>query len=166
MYIFTKRDEQIFSDLKACFKESGLPINAEKRIDGFMAIESGLDYEAYPINILIFLDPPHDTVTVTIHYGSAPEEKKAVLYELINRVNRNLCISHFAIDTDTGRLALLSGMYFTDDRINKKEFHMILKQVLSDSYNFAPLIGKQIESDEKPETLWNEFLIKNKDRII
>jgi hypothetical protein len=166
MYNFTKRDEQIFSDLKAGFKEFGLPIKTEDRIGGFMVIDSEFEYNAYPIKILIMLDPPHDTVTMTIHYGMAPSEKIAILYELIDRINMTLCTSHFAVHPDTGQIALLSGMYFADDRINKKEFHMILKQLLSDSYNFAPLIGKQLQSDETPAEMFKKFLEDNKDRIV
>jgi hypothetical protein len=166
MESFTKRDEQIFSDLKACFREFGLPIKSENRIDGFMFIESEFEFAAYPIKIMILLDPPHDTVTMNIYYGIAPSEKIEILYELIDRINMTLCTSHFAVHPDTGQIALLSGMYFIDDRINKQEFHKILKQLLSDSSNFAPLIGKQIESDEKPAEMFRRFLDENKDRII
>lgn len=163
---FTKRDEKIFADLKACFKESGLLIKAEHQDGPFMVIETEFDYAVYPIKIIILLDSDHDIVTMNISYGIVPSNKIETLYELINRINMTLCTSHFAVHPDTGQLALLSGMYFTDDRINKQEFQIILKQLLSDSYNFAPLIGKQIESDEKPAEMFRKFLEKNKDRIV
>jgi hypothetical protein len=103
---------------------------------------------------------------MTIHYGIAPSEKIAILYELVNRINATLCTSHFAVHPDDGKVALLSGMYFTDDKINKKELHVVFKQLLSDGYNFFPLIGKQIASDESPAALWDQFLKDNKDRIV
>ena len=163
---FTKRDEKIFADLKACLKDSGLPIKEEHQNGTFMVIETEFDYATYPIKIIILLDSDHDTVIVNISYGVVPSNKIETLYDLINRINMTLCTSHFAVHPDTGQLALLSGMYFTEDMINKQEFQIILKQLLSDSYNFAPLIGKQIESDEKPAEMFRKFLEKNKDRIV
>ncbi|MGD0280235.1 MAG: YbjN domain-containing protein [Smithella sp.] len=163
---FSQKDEKNFADLKSSFKDLGLPICEEQRRDGFMVFESKFAYESYPIRILILLDAAHDTVTVSIHYGLIPDSKKSVIYELINKVNATLCASHFAVHDDTGQLALLSGMYFVDNFINKKEFQRIVNQLLSDSYNFAPLIGKQIESDETPEVMFKKFLEENKDRIV
>lgn len=166
MYKFSQRDETLFNDLKACFKESGLPIRAEKEIGAFMFIDSFFEYQSYTINILILLDAPNDTVMITIHYGIVPSEKIETMYELLDRINMNLCNSHFAVNPLTGQIAFLSGMYFTDNKINKKEFLLILKRLLSDSYNFFPLIGEQIESNKKPRELWNEFLENNRDRIV
>ena len=88
-----------------------------------------------------------------------------VLYELIDRINTVLYSSHFAIHPETGQLALLSAMYFTDDKINKAEFHMILKQLLGDSCKFVPLIGKQVESDREPADMFSEFLEQNEHLI-
>jgi hypothetical protein len=104
-------------------------------------------------------------VTITIDHGIAESEKIAPLYELIDRINMKLFTSHFIVCPDTGSVALLSGMHFTYDRIIKKEFLMILKRLICESCIFAPLIVLQIDSDEKPEALWDQFLIKNKDEI-
>ena len=130
MYTYNERDEKVFEDLKACFRESGLPIKAEKRFDAFMLIESEFNYPAYPVKITVLLDAPHDTVTMNLYYGTVPKEKMPVLYELVDRINMVLYSSHFVIHPETGQLALLSAMYFTDDKINKTEFHMILYSFL------------------------------------
>jgi hypothetical protein len=163
---FTKRDEKIFDDLKECFKESGLPIKGETMLGNLMVIESEFHYPDYPINILIMLDPAEDTVMFGIHYGATLSAIRTVLYELIDRINMYLCTTHFVVHPDTGQLILTSGMFFTDDVINKKEFHLLFKQLLADSYNYFPLIGMQLESDKTPAEMWEQFLIENKDRIV
>ena len=165
MHTFTKKDENIFNDLKAYFKESGLPLKAEKRKNAFMVIESEFKYKEHSAGIDILLDPSYKDVIITIDHGIAESEKIAPLYELIDRINMKLVTSHFIVCPDTGHVALLGGMHFTYDRINKKEFLRILRRLICESCIFVPLIVLQVDSDEKPEALWDQFVIKNKDEI-
>jgi hypothetical protein len=165
MYIFTKKDKKNFNDLKYCLKEFGLPIKAEKKIDAGMIIESEFEHKEHSARIFILLNPSCKVVTIILDYGIAEGEKITTLYELIDRINMKLCTCHFIVCPDTGHVSLCSGMHLTHDRISKKEFLVILGMLIAESCFFAPLIVQQIESDKKPEVLWNQFLIENKDRI-
>lgn len=161
-----KKDDRIFADLKTCVTEMGLHIKSENISGDFLTFDSELAYDTYRMDFRSMLDLPNKTVALTIHYGTVTDEKKVVLYDLVNRINRVLCSNHFAVHPDTGQVALLGGMYLPDENVNKAEFRMIVKQMLSGSYTFFPLIGQQTISDETPAEMWNQFLLKNKDRIV
>jgi hypothetical protein len=131
-----------------------------------MMFFSEMKYFEKAAKIVILLDPPHRTITMTIHYGVAPTEKMTVLYEMLNQINMYLCTCHYVINPEVRALALLSGFYFEDGGINKSEFQRLFQRMLADSQTYGCLIARQIESDRTPADLFMQFVTENKDRLI
>lgn len=159
-------NQKIYNDLKDAFKEMGFPIKEEKREGYFMMFFSEMKYFEEPAPIIIIFDPPHNTITMTIHYGVVPLEKMEVLYEMINQINIYLCTCHFILTPQERLIALLSGLLFRDGSFDKSQFQMFFDEMMSEAFNYAPLIGRQLDSERKPAELFLEYLTENKERII
>lgn len=153
------KKEQILQDMKACITQAGLPIlHEEETIHDCTAIFSQILYpESHSVSIYAIYDPQRELINIALRYADAPQIRRLAIAETMNMINGNLSVDHFAICPVTGRMVLLSGMFITEQSLNKTQFIKILDQLLQDSYQYFRLIQEQYFSEEEAGELMDNL---------
>lgn len=144
--------------VKTCLSKLGLSVKGVSHEDFFMVIDSEFNYSDEPMGIRVVLHNDSRTILVGIAYGMVPSEKRAVIHELIARINTFLVVSKYIMDLETGLLVLQSGMCLTDNGLSEEGFVALLKQTFADNYEFARLIGEQLSSKSTPAEIIDRYL--------
>ncbi|HPX73278.1 MAG TPA: hypothetical protein PKW51_05170 [Methanoregulaceae archaeon] len=154
--------KQLVGKVKTCLSKLGLSVKGESHEDSFIAIDSEFNYADEPMGIRVLLDNDGQTLAIGIAYGIVPKEKRAVIHELISRINVLVVVGKYIMELDTGGLVLQSGACITDDGLSEKEFLALLKRIMADNYEYSRLIGKQLNSTSTPAEIIDNYL-KEKD---
>lgn len=153
-----KRDLRVFKNMEDSIKELGLNIIESDSSGDPLYIESGFEYASYSIGILVGYHPKDDLVSLGIIYGEMPADKIEPLIRLVNHVNKLLVTSHYAIDPESGKMILGSGMYI-NGHLDKVIFKKHLDELMSYSFKFTKLIAMVLTSDKDPAEIVKEIVI-------
>jgi hypothetical protein len=157
MQNISSKDKKIFKDMKQCAQDLGLKITDDQSDPGILTGVSTFEYHSYSMGIILSYDPSIKVTEVMMQYAELPAEKLPALYELINHINNHLKFNHFVINSKSRILMLLSGIYVTNNFLDKEEFKMLLGQDLGISHTFMPLVLKLIFTDKTPKSIMDEF---------
>lgn len=153
-----KVEEQCIETVKTCFSRLGLSVKDVSQKDSLIFMDSEFNYSDEPMGIRVVLDTESQTLAIGIGYGIVPNEKQAVIHDLIGRINTLIVVSKYIMEPYTGSLVLQSGMCVTDNGLGETEFLSLLKRMLADSYEFARLIGEQLRSTSTPAEIIDKYL--------
>lgn len=149
---------QFIETVKSCFAKLGLTVKVVSQKESLTYLGSEFHYADEPLGIRVVLDTGSQTLAIGIAYGIVPQEKQAVIGDLIGRINTLIVVSKYIMEPSTGALVLQSGMCITDNGLNEKEVLALLKRMLADNYRYARVIGEQLKSTCSPAEVMDKYL--------
>jgi hypothetical protein len=156
---FTAKDLKIFEDMKQCVQDMGLTVLEEHKGDDNLTGISLFEYHGYNMAIFFTFTPLQNVAYVFIRYADMPAEKILVLYDLLNRINNHLVLTHFAVDPEMRILSLRTGLYVTGDSLDKAAFKLALNNILGSGYTFITVIAKVFDADRMPKDIMDDFYV-------
>jgi hypothetical protein len=137
-----------------------LAVGEGERIDkGFMFQYSHPQDPDLKIQVGTILYELFEAVVITVSVPLiVPDEKKAVMTELINRINRICGADHVYSSDETKRTTLLQGILLINGSMDAEEFRETARLMMGRGNRIFPVVRELLESDETPETLMNKIV--------
>ncbi len=141
-------EEKVLKDLVSVFADFTIAVSDENSIKHGYYIES-----THPEDIeLLFrigtrLDTENRIVIISGAPGLiVPDEKMAVMMELINRINRLLGSQHLFIDPEDKRTILLTGILLENGILRKEEFRKAFEMMTMSVLCWFPIFKEMVTS--------------------
>jgi len=96
-------------------------------------------------------------ITVSAHLFVS-DEKRTVMMDLVNRINRICGADHVYICIQTKRVILSQGIMLIDGVMDAEEFRETTRLMLGRGNRIFPVVRELLESPESPETLMHKII--------
>ena len=100
------------------------------------------------VNVAVVLSP------------SIPDEKTALMTELVDLVNKNIGLGHVFLNLHTMKVHLVLGMMIENTILDKTEFDTAFRGLLSHLYRLLPMVGERLVSNECSEALFEKWWLR------
>lgn len=149
MSILNLNEDHIFSKMKECFQEAGLPVF----MDPCLCDNNPNKLRSLIIkgDLSIHIDGSYDTVNQFMKVRFCfvdPIDLKdlAAARLMINSMNAHLPLYHYSLCSDCNSLEIKCGFFAPATKLSKKKFKIILSDILAEIYVVYPLMIQTIRS--------------------
>jgi len=157
----------VFADLKECFKSFFMPVVEEETDEEHMYFASLLDKKQGEDKIAVLYYPEDDFIEMSIMLPvRVPYKKIKLVGEIINLINAQLDVSHFAIDPDLGGVFARSGIFVYSNHLNVCHVYACRNELLFVAAYGFHVIKEQIFSKLAPKDLFVEHRITNRRQFL
>ncbi len=116
------------------------------------------DFNDFKGRVGFFIDEVRECITISMSTpDKIPEEKVAVVMDIINRLNCLLITEHLWLDQKTNDVVIMKGISLTGKNLDREEFEAALMNLFGNGVPMLQAVLEQVASDEKPDVLVNRI---------